>query len=279
MRKLFSSSVLFISLSLISCSLSSPLPGILGSEVRIDKETGHFNEDLEYIYNDGGQYYSYTFSADGGYAYTLFSWDTGSEEWITDSGLRGSYIYNADTMVLSILINEEYTLSSAEWTAPVWAPYIKTWHAYFTTANWYGKGRVLIADTEEENKWFYVYTYEDAEQETYSETCELTLTPEPGGPFKKLITGVNADTTGEWDKDQTQISGTVVSLYPEGTKFRRGDTGTFSLDTEKTIQDWNPDTDWGGWSEPVTERLSKTYLNMGSFLILSPTLAAGRQIP
>jgi len=264
---------------IISCSLSSPLPGILGDEVRVDKETGFFKEDMEYTYNAGTQYYTYTFTATGAYTYNLFSWNAAEGEWEQDAGVKGSYIYNPDNMILSLLITEEYDVSSGEWTAPVWTPYIKSWHAYFTTVNWYGRGRVFPADQEKENSWSYTYSYEDAEKEIFTETTVITMVPEPEGSFSELISSINSNTTGEWDKDEVQTAGTVMALYPAGTKFRKGETVTFSVTAEKTIRDWDPDTGWDEWSVPAEERQSRTYLHMGDFLIYSPSLAAGRWVP
>jgi len=274
-----SSALFLFVLCLTGCFLFTPLPMLLGGTVKVDSDTGHFEEELVYTYAYGSYYYEYTFSTNGLFDLEVYWWDSTEEMWVLDDGTEGSYSWNEDTLLLELEIDREYDWTTSSWDDPAYCPYTETFPAYFTDQSWYGADQVLVLDETNDRNYIITYSYSDAAGDQYLYTVTVWIANDSvGASFEVFVEEVSQDTTGTTDKDETEQVGNVLEVYPEGGTWKKGDILTYYVEVSVSSRDWNPDTGWGDWTDSYQSRQTWTFLNMGDFIIYNPTTNAARKL-
>ncbi len=260
-----------------SCSLFSALPDYAGEEVKVDKDTGFFKEDMTYKRASPPYTYEYSFKADGTYEYIRMYWNSTDEEWEHNSGLKGTYSWDPDTLVLNKIYTKLWDNTAQEYFEPASYPYEVEYLSYFTTTNYYGEYEVYKQDETDETVWTATYSssYEDTSK--YSETVSFTYN-EDAMTFSYTESSTESYEGEFTDKDESESSGTIISVFPEDTKFKRGNTVTVTMSGTSKSRDWDPVDDWYDWSTPSTYQDSQTMLHMGDFIIMNPTTESMRTL-
>ncbi len=260
-----------------SCSLFSALPDYAGEEVSVDKDTGFFKEDMTYKYATGSYTIEYIFKADGSYEFIQMAWNSTDEKWEQAGGEKGTYSWNPDTLVMNATGTKTWDGFAEEYVEPEDYPRNSEGLFYFTTTNIYFEGQVYKQDETDETVWTMTYSssYEDTTKS--SETVSFTYN-EDAMTFSYTESSTDSYEGEFTDKDESESSGTIVSVFPEDTKFKKGNTVTVMMSGTSKSRDWNPGDEWGDWSDPSTYQDSQTMLHMGDFIIMNPTTESMRTL-
>jgi len=277
MKKLLFPIIIFI---ISGCNLFTPLPAYLGKEVKVDADTGYFEEKIVYTESAGAGYKVYTFDTNGFYSYEVSSWDTIEEQYSLSAGDWGSYSWDPDSLVCQFTITHEYDNAMDEWIETAQCPYSESFPAYFTDQYWYGRDRVLIMDETNDRLYVTEYSSSTTEGINYNYTVNVQINnDEVGVPFEVFIAEERSDETGPTDKDETELTGTITGVYRSKKQAGKGDITTYQIEFSATSRDWDPVTEWEEWSTPYQYQEFRTFLNMKTFLIEDPSIAAARKLP
>ena len=275
MKKIIS--IIAISILLLaSCTFfSSTFGGIftpaipwLGAVLTVDS-SNHFKEDI--VYRSGQS--TYTFGSDGTYEYKYEryedageDWDgdgLSGEDWVMTSGKKGTYTWDAETMILERIITREedqgeFVLLSDKTT--------QRETMYFTESHW---GEAAAQSSSDKNQW--ITTYERSVQNGSTYTWDVTVTINiSSGSYKYEYSSHNKNADGDTtSRYMEEVTGTY-EILPEGTKFVRGNQMTV-LATITLYRDRSYDTvndEWNSWVEDNDQyKESRPIVHMGSFII------------
>jgi len=280
MKKFFKTIILLTVTSLIllaafSCSVISPLPDYAGDALKVDKSTGYFKEDITYKIADGSNTWEWNFYADGRYDYTQKTWDSIDEAWEQTAGKKGTYSWDPETLLLTQTYTEDWDSVEEQYSERTDYPNIRKFEAYFTSINWYGTGSVYKLDENIENQWTntYLSTYDDEWE--YSDTESITVDVDSSiySGESSYISKFEGDETY---KEEEETNGSIENIFPEGTKFKRGNTITVYVSIKTKDRTWDPALDWSEWSTFDVEKTTITLLHMGDFVIVNPSNTALR---
>ena len=258
--------------ALFSCNLFSPLPDYAGNTLSVDAD-GHFKEDIIYKYADGSTTYEWKYLNNGNYEFIVTQ--LSGTTWEQTNGVTGTYSWDPKTLLLSKTLNKAWDGTS--YIEPANYPLKQTGEAYFTSTVLYDYGEVY-KKSETENTWEYTITdnYDNGDKEIETESFVIDI---DGLTYNRAYLNTESDSTDFTYKKEEKTTGTIASIFPEGVKFKKGETATFYVSLNEITRYWDTVNDeWLDWSTGTEEKYSQTLLHAGDFIIHDPSNDAARSL-
>ena len=258
-------------LLLSSCTLWNMLMGtnipaaVMGALLSVDS-SGRFTEDIVYDY--GAE--TVTYKADGSYETLTLGYSAADGGYVTSSGMRGTYTWDADTMMLVKTYTGQYNSGTESWD-PLTRKVSYT--AYFSTQN---SDDAFVKSTDTADMWQYDYsvTYDDSSTITIYRRWVIngtTLTY----TYRRINRDSGGQVTSGWDEERTY---SVAETFPAGIQWGPGTAVTFNTSMSAKYRSWSTANDnWGNWSTADTSLVVVSLSNAGTFVF--NTIASSARTP
>ncbi len=264
--------------TLTSCGLFSPLADYLGVMLKVDGN-GHFKNEITYRLNDD----TYRFTPEGTVEYYDESYEDAGEDhdgdgqvgegWVITTGYKGTYTWNKDNFILTEIVSQG--ILNGEWSNV-------TNQSTYTTPMYFTETRYGIVYIETgENVWQAIYTTDIQNTSTEIEEETLTITE---ASYEYHYKSEEKNTAGTAIDGFEVISSGTYTLFPDGVKWKKGNTVTVLATITLEKYKWFDNTAANAWDPTFTEdndqsRESINLFHAGSFIVYFPRVTAYRSIP